>query len=180
VVRVPDEGPVEVLREGAVPAAEVLVDAARQVLMVCTGNLCRSPLAESLYRASLARRLRCGPEDLLVRGRAVLSAGTAAVAGHPATPETVDAGRVRGLDLRRHRSRTLTLRLLDAADRVFVMERVQRERILEFVAESAGKVDLLDPRGGDVPDPFGRGTEAYARTAEILDRAVEARVAEEP
>ena len=179
VVRVPDEGPAEILREGAVPAGEVLLDAARQVLTVCTGNLCRSPLAAALYGAALARRLHCTSGELLARGHAVISAGTAAVAGHPATPETVESARVRGLDLRPHRSRTLTLRLLDAADRVFVMERAQRERILEFLPEAASKVDLLDPRGGDVPDPFGRGMEAYARTAERIERAVEARAAED-
>lgn len=180
VVRVVPGGPVEILREGAIPSAEILLDAARQVLFVCTGNLCRSPFAAALFEAALARRLGCGPGDLLSRGLAVLSAGTAAEAGHPATPETVDAARVRGLDLRAHRSRPLTPHLLDAADRVFVMESAQRARLLEFAPDAAAKVQLLDPTGRDVPDPFGRGPETYARIADLLERTVEARAGEEP
>jgi len=175
VARVGPDGRVEVLREGAIPSADVLLDAARQVLLVCTGNLCRSPLAAALYEAALARRLGCGREDLLARGHAVLSAGMAAEAGHPATPETVDAARARGIDLRGHRSRPLTPHLLDSADRVLVMEGAQRSRLLEFAADAAGKVDLLDPSGRDVPDPFGRGPETYSRVADLIERAVEHR-----
>jgi tRNA threonylcarbamoyl adenosine modification protein (Sua5/YciO/YrdC/YwlC family) len=159
---------VEVLREGAVPAADVLEDASRILLFVCTGNLCRSPLA-----AALARR------DRPARGWAVLSAGTSADSGRPATPETVEAGRVRGLDLTRHRSRPLTPTLLDRADAVFVMEGAQRRSILEFVPGAAEKVRLLDPAGRDVPDPYGRGAEAYDAVARMLESAVRERVAAE-
>jgi len=87
----------------------------------------------------------------------------------------VDAARARGIDLRGHRSRPLTPHLLDSADRVLVMEGAQRSRLLEFAADAAGKVDLLDPSGRDVPDPFGRGPETYSRVADLIERAVEHR-----
>jgi len=178
VVRVDGER-VDVLREGAVPVRNVLEDASRILLFVCTGNLCRSPLAAALAERDLARRLRCVPGDLPSRGFAVLSAGTSADAGRPATPETVESGRVRGLDLSRHRSRPLTPTLLDRADIVFVMEGSQRRTILEFFPGASEKVRLLDPAGRDVSDPFGQGQEAYAGTAGAIEKAVAERIAAE-
>ncbi len=170
---------VEVLREGAVPAREALEDAARILLFVCSGNLCRSPLAAAMAAASLARRRGCAPEELPSFGTAVLSAGTGADAGRRATPETVAEGRARGLDLAGHRSRPLTPALIDRADAVFVMESAHRASILEFAPEAAARVFLLDPSGRDVPDPFGRGPEAYDASARILEKAVEERMAGE-
>jgi tRNA threonylcarbamoyl adenosine modification protein (Sua5/YciO/YrdC/YwlC family) len=170
---------VEVLREGAVPAREALEDSARILLFVCTGNLCRSPLAAAMAAASLARRRGCSAADLPSFGTAVLSAGTGADAGRKATPETVAEGRSRGLDLSGHRSRPLTPALIDRADAVFVMESAHRASILEFAPEAAGRVFLLDPSGRDVPDPFGRGPEAYDASARILEAVVEERVAAE-
>jgi tRNA threonylcarbamoyl adenosine modification protein (Sua5/YciO/YrdC/YwlC family) len=167
---------VEVLREGAVPAREALEETARIVLFVCTGNLCRSPLATAMAEKALAERVGCAPGDLPARGWAVLSAGTAADAGRRATPETVAEARSRGLDLSRHRSRPLTPALLDRADVVFVMEEDQRQRILEFAPEAAGRVRLLDPAGRDVPDPFGGGPEAYDLAARRMEEAVARRV----
>jgi protein-tyrosine-phosphatase len=172
-------GRVEVLREGAVPAAEALEESARILVFVCTGNLCRSPLAAALAAAALARGLGCVPAELPSCGFAVLSAGTAADSGRRATPETAAEGRTRGLDLAAHRSRPLTPALVDRADRLFVMEAAQRARILEFAPEAAGRVLLLDPAGRDVPDPFGRGPEAYRRAAAMLESAVAERMAEE-
>jgi L-threonylcarbamoyladenylate synthase len=178
VVRV-DGARVEILREGAVPAGEVLEDAALILLFVCTGNLCRSPLAAAFAAKALAARHGCLPRDLPSRGYAALSAGTAADAGRPATPETVEAGRVRGLDVSRHRSRPLTPTLLDRADRVYVMEAAQRRSIVEFFPGASEKVRLLDPAGRDVADPYGRGPEAYAAAAGIIERAVAERLSAE-
>jgi protein arginine phosphatase len=170
----------EVLREGAVPAREALEDAARILLFVCTGNLCRSPLAAGLAERDLARRLGCAPADLPGRGWAVLSAGTAAVPGRSATPETVAEGRRRGVDLSAHRSRPLTPTLVDRADRVLVMEAAQRRTLLDFAPEARGRVAILASNGSDIPDPFGRGPESYGRTAALLETAVGDRVRELP
>jgi tRNA threonylcarbamoyl adenosine modification protein (Sua5/YciO/YrdC/YwlC family) len=177
VVRFLGEG-AEVLREGAVPAAEALEDAARILLFVCTGNLCRSPLAAALAARDLAAAAGCAPSDLPARGWAALSAGTGAVPGRPATPETVAEGTRRGADLSRHRSRPLTPTLVDRADRIWVMEAAQRRTLLAFAAEAGPRVATLAPSGADVPDPFGRGAEAYSRTADLIERAVAERVKE--
>jgi protein-tyrosine phosphatase len=178
VVAFPGEG-VAILRAGAVPPREVLEDAARILLFVCTGNLCRSPLAAALAADRLARRRGVPAADLPARGFACLSAGTAAVDGAPATPETVEAGRVRGLDLRSHRSRPVTPGLLDRADRILVMEREHRRSLVEWAPDAAERIALLDPGGRDVPDPYGRGPEAYAAAAAMMERALEERLAGE-
>jgi tRNA threonylcarbamoyl adenosine modification protein (Sua5/YciO/YrdC/YwlC family) len=168
----------EVLREGAVPAAEALEDAARILLFVCTGNLCRSPLAAGLAARDLARSLGCAPADLPARGWAVLSAGTTGAAGRPATPETLVEGKRRGADLSRHRSRPVTPTLVDRADRVYVMEAAQRRTLLAFAPEAGSRVSTLAPSGADVPDPFGRGADVYALTATRIEEAVKDRMAE--
>jgi tRNA threonylcarbamoyl adenosine modification protein (Sua5/YciO/YrdC/YwlC family) len=170
---------VRVLREGAVPAREAIEDASRILLFVCTGNLCRSPLAAALSVALLARRRGCAPGDLPARGTSVLSAGTAAVAGRPATRETMECARVRGADLREHRSRPLTPGLVDRADLVLVMEGAQRRVILEFEPRAAERVLLLDPSGRDVPDPYGRGPEAYEEAAARIEAALAERLSGE-
>ena len=166
---------VEVLREGAVPAAEVLADAARLILFVCTGNLCRSPLAEALAARLLAGARSIPPAALPTRGRACGSAGTAARDGDPASPESVREGARRGADLRAHRSRGLTFALVERAHRVYTMERGHRDSILDFLPGAAERVLVLDPEGRDVPDPFHRGAAAYARAADLIDRAHPAR-----
>ena len=127
----------------------------------------------------MAARRGCTVGDLPSRGVAVLSAGTAADSGRPATPETLEQARVRGLDLSAHGSRPVTPGLLDRADRVFVVESAQRASILEFAPEAAERVYLLDPAGRDIPDPFGRGPEAYDAAARRIERAVAERLAGE-
>lgn len=165
----------EVLREGAVPGTEALEEAARLLLFVCTGNLCRSPLAAALAAKTMADRRGIPPADLLSRGRRSASAGTAAAPGRPATPESIAEGRRLGVDLSPHRSRPVTLTLLERAHRVFVAEAAHRRTLLEFVPEAARRVDLVDPGGRDVTDPFGLGPEAYREMAARLSGALRRR-----
>ena len=128
------------------------------VLFVCTGNTCRSPLAEAI-----ARRLA---DERGLDAYTFSSAGTDAVDG-AATDDTIAVARERGLDLTAFRSRRVTRDLAGEADVVVVMA----EHHLEDPA-LAGLEQATLFAGGPVRDPFGLGMGAYRQTYEQLERAV--------
>ncbi len=99
------------------------------ILFVCSGNTCRSPMAEALARGLLAEKLHVPPEDLEKKGVSVLSAGSFAMPGARATPQAVEAVKNLGADLSRHRSRPLTVELIHQADMIFAMSRNHRQAI---------------------------------------------------
>jgi protein-tyrosine-phosphatase len=137
--------------------------------MVCTGNICRSPLAEALMLAELRKR---GLEDATVS-----SAGTGAWAGSPASEGAYLVGLEHDLDLSRHRARPLTRELIDGSSVVLTMSRHQKTE-----AESLGgkgRVHVLGEFAGEsgpaaeVADPFGADIDVYRATFEQLQRLVE-------
>jgi L-threonylcarbamoyladenylate synthase len=142
------------------------------ILIVCSGNTCRSPLGAVILRRALAGRG-------LGAVYSVLSAGTAAAAGHPATSEACLVASERGLDLSRHRSSPLSAVLLAQAGLILTMTSHHRQTVLELCPTAAGRVfTLKDYAGGepdeDIPDPICRGLEAYRRVADDLERTMTA------
>jgi protein-tyrosine-phosphatase len=139
----------------------------KNLIFVCTGNTCRSPMAEGLLKQLL------GPDC----GWQISSAGVHAGNGAPASTGAVEALRMRGIDLSGHRSRRLTPEMIRTADLVVAMTRCHRDAVLDMAPESEGKVFLLKSFGiaqcaTDIYDPVGEALDVYCRVRDEIDAAL--------
>ena len=158
------------LYPGILSQAELEEAARCRIVFVCTGNTCRSPLAAALCRVLLSRHLACTEADLERRGFVVQSAGLAAMAGGPATPEAVAVAESHGGQLENHRSRPLNLDMVANADQLLTMTRSHLTLLESLNLEVGPRPKLLSPRGDDVDDPIGGGQGIYqACAAQILE-----------
>lgn len=157
-------------REGVVTQRMLARLSGEVFLFVCTGNTCRSPMAEGIFRKLLSDRLQCAEEDLVDQGFVVASAGLAAAMGSPPSPESVQILRDRGIDVEGHASQPLTPRLLNQADRIFTMTRQHRDAIVREFPELTDRVLLLSRTGSDISDPIGYGLEEYEKCADEIEK----------
>jgi tRNA A37 threonylcarbamoyladenosine synthetase subunit TsaC/SUA5/YrdC len=144
-----------------------------RVLVVCSGNICRSPLAGAILRQELAAAWGVREKELHSLGWMVESAGSFAQPGADASEHSVTAGREIGVDLSSHRARTLPQALAgNAWDLVLGMGRNH----LASLAALGIQGELFDPSEAEVPDPFGADLAAYRKVREHLQRAAQDRV----
>lgn len=152
----------EILREGVIERAAMSQFVKPVIAVVCTGNTCRSPMAETLLRDQLAKRF--GTEDAV----RVVSAGVAAAGGSGASPQAVEVMGRRGLDLTGHTSRSLDDSVMEVADLVLTMTRGHRAAILAAWPNLADRVFTLRRDGGDVTDPVGMSVDVYEACADQI------------
>jgi len=134
-----------------------------RVLVVCVGNICRSPMAEALLRARLGRRPRFD----------VSSAGVSALVGRPADDLAVTLMAERGIDISAHRARQVTPQLVSESDLVLVMEAGHERAVLQIAPQARGKVHRIGKFGNfDVPDPYRLPRAAFLEALQLVERGV--------
>ena len=146
------------------------MDSEKRVLFVCTGNTCRSPMAEGIFRKASK------DNALLV---SLGSAGVAAYDGDRISPETADELKRRDATLNDFRSRSVTKQMLEGATHVFAMTESHLYTLTRSFPDYADKcylvcdfLEINGEEGLDVPDPIGMGVRAYQQVGEVFEHAI--------
>ena len=133
----------------------------RSILVVCEGNICRSPMAAGLLQAGLP--------DLKVR-----SAGLGALVGEPAHETAAALMRERGIDIGAHRARQITRAMCLESEIILVMDREQRQRLQNMFPEACGRVFRIGEYAEvDIPDPYRQSVQAFRHALNLLDLSVQ-------
>lgn len=133
-----------------------------KILFVCSGNTCRSPMAEGIFNKRA--------EEMNIKARA-LSAGAAALAGVPASANAVAAAAEKGADISKHLSQPVTERLLEECTAVLCMTAGQARSLKAAFPAYKDEIRLLSRN--DISDPFGGELADYRRAADEIERAVD-------
>ena len=148
------------------------------LLLICSGNTCRSPMAEGMAKQQLAEARGIAVDELELAGLEVASAGIFAGEGMPASDQAVAVMRSQGIDISNHRSRTLTREMVREADLILCMTESHRRAVLELLPDAGEKTFRLDP-AGDVEDPIGSDVASYQRTAQVIRERLGQRLKEQ-
>ncbi len=166
----------QMLREGVVSESVLNRLSSYFILFVCTGNTCRSPMAELIMQKHLAERLGTTIDQLDKHGILVASAGIAAYPGGRAAPEAVQILASRGLDLAPHASQPLSDRLVEQADLILTMTAGHRDAILARWPEARDRIQTLNCDGRDIADPIGGSEDVYRQCLEQIEAEIKLRV----
>lgn len=140
----------------------------KKILFVCSGNTCRSPLAEGIAKKIFQDNERHDYE--------ILSAGSSALDGLPASSTAREVAQASSIDLSSHRARLLNRNLVNDVDLIIVMTANHRETV-RVIEPSAGEytyllTDFSDDEDGEVPDPIGAGREMYQKTFSLIEKCI--------
>ena len=135
----------------------------RHILVVCVGNICRSPMAEALLKSALRGQNRMTVE----------SAGLGALVGHPASDYSIELMNEMGIDIKDHRARQIHPDMVREADLVLVMEAGHKRAIDDADATARGKVyRLCEWQDRDIDDPYRQPRAAFADALEDIEEGV--------
>lgn len=172
VVEVDAQGGYNILRRGAIGDDEIREALVRTILFVCTGNICRSPMAEGIARRMLAGRMGVEEEGLEGQGFRVMSCGTGAMMGSPPSKEAIEVMGEVGIDISGHRSLPLTDEIAREADDIFGMATHHVSAVRAVDSGAGERAKLMLPDGRDVADPIGQSVETYRRVRDELTDAI--------
>jgi L-threonylcarbamoyladenylate synthase len=167
----------EILRPGVYSQSELEELSTISFLFVCTGNTCRSAMAEGICRKYLAEKLECNVDDLGKIGYKVSSAGIMDLAGAPASREAMAACEALGIDIKAHKSKVLTRQLIQESDFVFAMEQIHCNHITALCPDVQSKCMLL-AKNNDIVDPICQGQDVFNDCAALIEKAVKKRIDE--
>jgi len=166
------DGRWKVLRSGVIDNDTVARVAKATILFVCTGNTCRSPMAEALCKKHLAQLMGLSVGELPGQGYRIVSAGTNAFQGMSASSEAVSVMHERGCNISQHSSRLLDNELIGEADVIYVMSRAHSKVLSRIEPNAAERVHLLDPDEHDIADPVGADIDRFGRCADEIELAI--------
>lgn len=133
----------------------------KHLLVLCIGNICRSPMAERMLKRALP--------DHVVR-----SAGLSALIGKPAEPFAVQLMQEQGIDINEHRAQQISASLVAQAELILVMDAEQKRYIETNYVGTRGKVFLLAQASkADIPDPYGEGLESFRTAYRMIEEGVQ-------
>ena len=141
----------------------------RSILFVCTGNTCRSPLAEAICKRLLAEKLGCDPQDLPQHGFQVNSAGVAATPGDAVSEPSVEMAKEYGIDLAAHCSRMVNPELLENATDIVAMTRSHAVVLMMRYSGYGPLPQLLCGPDQDLDDPIGGDLELYRHCTRTIE-----------
>ncbi len=170
---------VDIVRRGVLDERALKRMSDVNILIVCTGNTCRSPMAEGLLKGRLAKLAGCDFASLSDSGFHVESAGIAAMPGGGVSTDAVHALQAFNIDISNHSSQPVTERLVQQADLILTMTNTHRMAILAQWPQAAGRTFTL-ANNTDVADPIGMPAEYYTMCAEQIDKHLDNWINENP